>query len=350
MTPERIVRDMCALLLLLTVLMGAPLEAQERPPILDMHLHALPADAQGPPPLGMCTPLGQMPAWDSRQPWGQVFIGVFKQPTCEDPVWSPETDEEVMMRTLDVMERLNVIGVVSGPPPVQARWMEAAPERLIPGLILNIASPDAPTVEQLRSMVENGEVAVIGEVTNQYAGIEPDDERMAPYWALAEELDIPIGIHIGFGPPGSPYLGFENYRARMHSPLAMEEVLVRHPNLRVYLMHAGYPHLDDLLSLLYVHPQVHVDVGVIAYTQPRPAFYRFLKGVADANFTHRVLFGSDQMVWPETIERAVDVIREAPFLDEQQKRAILYENAARFLRIDDEERARHRRMGGARGS
>jgi predicted TIM-barrel fold metal-dependent hydrolase len=29
----------------------------------------------------------------------------------------------------------------------------------------------------------------------------------------------------------------------------MEEVLVKHPRLRVNLMHAGYPLLDDLLAL-----------------------------------------------------------------------------------------------------
>lgn len=40
------------------------------------------------------------------------------------------------------------------------------------------------------------------------------------------------------------------------------------------------------------------------------------------------------MVWPETLERAIQVIEEAPFLDEVQKRAILYDNAARFLRLD----------------
>jgi predicted TIM-barrel fold metal-dependent hydrolase len=38
----------------------------------------------------------------------------------------------------------------------------------------------------------------------------------------------------------------------------MEEVLVRHPRLRVYLMHAGYPMLDDLLAVMYAHPQVYV--------------------------------------------------------------------------------------------
>ena len=110
---------------------------------------------------------------------------------------------------------------------------------------------------------------MLGEVTNQYAGILPDDPRMEPYWALAEELDLPVGIHIGTGPPGAIYLGAAGYRARMHSALTIEEVLVKHPKLRVYVMHAGYPMIDDLLAVLYAHPQVYVDVGIIVYDQPR---------------------------------------------------------------------------------
>jgi len=68
--------------------------------------------------------------------------------------------------------------------------------------------------------------------------------------ALAEELDIPVGIHIGGGGPGEVYLGNEKFRARLQSALTLEEVLVRHPKLHVYIMHAGYPMLDDLLALL----------------------------------------------------------------------------------------------------
>lgn len=130
-------------------------------------------------------------------------------------------------------------------------------------------------------------------------------------------------------------MGFDEYRARLHSPLGLEEVLLEHPDLRVYVMHAGWPMLDDMLAVLYAHPQVHVGIGVIVYSRPRADFYRYLQAIVDAGFIDRVLFGSDQMVWPETLERAIQVIEEAPFLDEAQKRAILYENAKRFLRLQD---------------
>lgn len=326
--------------MLFSILCAMPLRAQPRPPIIDMHLHALGADDQGPPPMGMCTPM-EFPPWDPPDPFGETFMQLFKDPACDDPVWSPTTDEELMSRTLDVLKRLNVIGVLSGSAERVTTWQTQAPDRLIPGLLFNIAAPEAPTPEDLRGRIERGELEVIGEVTNQYAGIAPTDERMEPYWALAEELDVPVGIHVGTGPPGVIYLGAEGYRARLHSPLTMEEVLVRHPGLRVYLMHAGYPMLDDLLALMYAHPQVYVDVGVIVYTQPREAFYRYLRGIMEMGFGKRVMFGSDQMVWPETIERAVAVIEEAPFLSGEQKRDILYNNAARFLRLSDEEIARH---------
>ena len=46
---------------------------------------------------------------------------------------------------------------------------------------------------------------------------------------------------------------------------------------------------------------------------PRAAFYRYLRGIVEAGFGNRVMFGSDQMVWPGVIERSIAVIEEAPF-------------------------------------
>ena len=127
--------------------------------------------------------------------------------------------------------------------------------------------------------VEAERVEVLAEVTNQYSGVAPDDPRMEPYWEMAEALDIPVGIHIGPGPPGVFHLGSEGYRARLHSALTLEPVLVRHPKLRVYIMHAGFPMIDDLLALLYAHPQVYVGVGVIVFT--RPDFDGYLQRIVD---------------------------------------------------------------------
>lgn len=327
---------------LLIFFLSVVANGQERLPIIDVHLHALPANSEGPPPLAMCTPMPPL-HWDPATPYGEVFMATLKNPPCDDPVWSPETDAEVRAQTLQVMNQRNVFGVLSGTPERIAEWMDAAPGRFYPGLGFRL-TPNAPSPDALRQLHEEGRLEVLAEVTNQYLGIAPDDERMEPYWELAEELDIPVGIHVGNGPPGVAYLGADGYRARLHSALTMEEVLVRHPRLRVYLMHAGYPMIDDLLALMYAHPQVYVGTGVIVYTQPRPAFYRYLQRIIEAGYGKRVMFGSDQMVWPGTIDRSIRVIEEAPFLSNEQKRNILYNNAARFLRLSKDEVARHHDM------
>jgi len=310
-------------------------------PVIDVHMHALAANDQGPPPMGMCTPIKEFPAWDQRKNYTDIFMDRFRHPSCKDPVWSPTSDEALMRETIAAMKRRNIYGVLSGTPERVALWRRSAPGRFWAGITWSL--PDNVSPERIEQLHKSGALDVFGEWGTQYDGIEPSDPRLEPYWALAERLDIPVQIHVGTGPFGVIYMGSGGYRARMHSALTMEEVLVRHPRLRVYLAHAGYPMIDDLLALLYAHPQVYVDTGVIVFTQPRPAFYRYLQRIVEAGFGNRVMFGSDQMVWPGVIERSIKVIEDAPFLTARQKRDILYNNAARFLRLPPEEIAREKK-------
>ncbi len=325
---------------LLVMMVCTPFHTQGQLPVIDMHLHAMGADANGPPPLALCMSVQEHAVYDQRRSWGGIFIESQKEPPCTDPIWSPLTDEALMNETIAALERRNIYGVLSGTPERVRQWMDAAPDRFFPGFQFRFGRDDIQP-EELGRLFSEGEFAVLGEVTNQYLGISPSDPRFEPYLAVAEELDIPVGIHVGIGPPGTPYLGLDHFRASLHSPLTLEEALVRHPRLRIYLMHAGWPMLDDLLAVLWTHPQVHVDVGAIIFALPEAEFYRYLRRIVEAGFGKRVMFGSDQMVWPGVIERAIAVIERAPFLSEEQKRDILYNNAARFLRLSDEEIARH---------
>ncbi len=326
------------------LLLGASAVARE--PIIDVHMHASAADEQGPPPLAMCTPMNPMPTWDQKSSWPDALVEYFKHPKCKDPIWSPTSDEEIMRKSLAIMERRNIIAVVNDRGKRVAAWRKLAPERVLPGINPDDAEfGDAKMIEaDFAALKKAGDVAVIGEIGTQYGGIAPDSPKLEPLWTAAEALDLPVSIHVGPGPPGTAYLPGMGYRAKMSSPLLLEDVLVRHPKLRLNLMHAGYPMLDDTLALLYAHPQVYVDVGVIVYTQPRAAFYRYLGALVDAGFGQRVMFGSDQMIWPEAIERSIEVIEQASFLSANQKRDILYNNAARFLRLDAKTIARHKAM------
>lgn len=307
-------------------------------PIIDMHMHALKADAQGPPPVTFCLPRTEMMIWDPSTNYTESFAKWINGKDCKQAIVSPTTGEEIMKRTLAIMKKHNMYGMLSGSE--TEKWLAVAPERFIPGLMFDL-NKRTPSVDSFRIIFEKGFFKVLGEVGIQYDGYSPSDSLFDPYLKVAEQLDIPLAIHIGTGPPGSPYLGYKNYRARLHSPLLLEEALIKHPKLRVSIMHAGWPMLDDLLAVLWTHPQVYVDLGIICYALPRKEFHRYLQRIAEAGFGKRIMFGSDQMVWPEAIEYAIQSIESASFLSPLQKRDIFYNNAARFLRFSKEEIDRH---------
>lgn len=276
-------------------------------PIIDMHLHAY-------------------EAWE---------------PELIDSVWiplqfaMPKTDEELMRQSLAEMQRLNImLAVTSGTASQVAQWRKADPRRVLPAIQFNrIPADPTALLDSLRALHAAGELMVMGELGIQYSGLSPSDPVFEPFLALAEELDIPVAIHMGPGPRGRALMPPHTFRSRLSSPLNLEDALVRHPNLRVYVMHAGWPFADDMVAMLHAFPNLYVDVGVINWYIPRAEFHSYLKRLVDAGYGDRIMFGSDQMNWPGAIEAAIEGIESAEFLTLKQKRDIFFNNAARFLRL-----------------
>lgn len=63
-------------------------------------------------------------------------------------------------------------------------------------------------------------------------------------------------------------------------------------------------------------------------------FDRMLDEAVQSVGSDRILFGSDQMVWPQMITPAMKAIRDAPFLSDQDKKNILGEIARRLLNLE----------------
>ena len=328
-------------LVIALLLVSLDARAQQRLPILDVHLHASAADENGPPPRGLCVPvLTQVPALDPSRTWREVWTASLKNPPCPDPIWSAMTDEEVMQQTVAIVQRRNIIGVLSGTPERVRRWSLAAPGRFIPSVQFQLG-PDVISPGSLRRLFESGSFAVLGEVENQYVGIAPDDARMKPVLGTRREARRPGRHSHGRRPARSTLSRFPEVPRRLTSPFLLEDVLIRHPRLRVSVMHYASPLIDEMIAMLGAYPQLYVDIGGIQWFYPRPYFYEQLRRLIDAGFGKRVMFGSDQMNWPGMIERAIAIVEEAPFLSGEQKRDIFYNNAARFLRLSEKEIAKH---------
>lgn len=294
------------------------------PPIIDMHMHAKDApDA----PRPLCIPVS-------------VF-GVV-DPKCANPLEAPLRNEDLVRATVEVLNRRNIIGVLGGTElETIERFIQAAPLRLIPAYDLDFGDEGRLSFESIREQIKAGKFKVVAEVLAQYAGVAPNDKEMEPLWELAEELDIPVGLHLGEGYPGAPYIGDPKYRVRLGNPLLLEEVLARHPKLRIYIMHYGSPMVDEMIGIMYTYPNVYIDIGGNTWPYPKEYFYSQLKKFIDAGFGKRIMFGSDQMYWPGLIEKSIEILDGAPFLTAEQKRDIFYNNAAVFLRFSKEEIRKH---------
>ena len=200
------------------------------------------------------------------------------------------------------------------------------------------SATELPEVTWLTGELKAGRIKAFSELSPQYLGMSPADPRMEPYWQLAEQFDVPVGIHMGPGPPGIAYdaspVPFKSpaYRMSMSDPLLLEEVLLRHRRLRLFVMHAGWPQLERMIALMYAHPNVYADVAGLQspMIMPRAAYYRHLRGLVDAGFGKRIMFGSD---FPDQAAAGIDAVGEADFLSAEQKADILCNNAARFLRL-----------------
>ena len=258
---------------------------------------------------------------------------------------SPRTAGDHMARSLAIMKDRNVVlGIVSGPSVAAVEpWDAAAPDRILKGI--SVEDPlEFMKPQDLDRLFREKKLDVFGEIAAQYAGYSPSDPAFDAYWAVAAKHGVPVGIHTGGAPPRTPYTCCPKFRLKLGDPLLLEDLLVNHPKLKVYVMHAGGFFPQNALMLMTMYPHVYVDIGALSWTPIAGDLLEpFLEEAKRRRLLDRVMFGSDQMLWPEGIALAIDRVNRLGFLTVEEKQHIFYDNAAKFLGLTAEEVARHHR-------
>ncbi len=304
------------LLVLALVALPVPVGAQEASPydgpIIDMHLHAYTTDTYwGPAPHPVT---GRM---------------------------APASAEAHRQATLEAMDQHDIVlGAVSGDVLEAAEVLaERTPNRFLVGIEVEDPEEDLD-VESFLDWVRDGRLEIFAEVGAQYGGFSPSDPAFEAYWSLAEEHGIPAGIHTGESFPGTPYDECcPDFRVRLGDPLLLEDMLVAHPDLKVMVMHAGGFYWRRTFQLMQMYPQVYAELGVLAHAPglvKAGVLEAFVREAKKLGMLDRVMFGSDQMIWPEAIGITVEAVQKLDFLTLEEKAAIFYDNAARFLGLDEE--------------
>lgn len=158
----------------------------------------------------------------------------------------------------------------------------------------------------------------------------PDDRDVYPLYDAIEEAGTIALFHSGQTGVGAGRPGGGGIRLKYANPLAVDDVAVDFPELRIVLAHPSFPWQDEALSVALHKPHVHID---LSGWSPK-YFPANLVQYSRTLLKRKVLFGTDYPVL--TAERWISDFRRHEF-DEATTRLIMRENAARLLGLEGSE-------------
>lgn len=257
------------------------------------------------------------------------------KPFPSNGIASPATVEEHQKEIIGFMDQHNIKYAVLSASLDALDNYAALDKRFIPAIQDQDSLIGITTFEEL---VKEGKIKIFGEIMAVYKGLSLSDPVYEPYLAICEKYDIPVAVHTGTSHPGLANTCCPEYRIETGNPIeVVEEALIRHPKLRVYLMHAGTEHYQEALMLMYQFQGLYVDIAGLLWIDNFTKYYavEFLKAAKGTKMIDRVMFGSDQMVWPGAIQKSIEFLNSLDFLTKEDKRKIFYSNAKTFLNIQD---------------
>lgn len=249
---------------------------------------------------------------------------------------SPANLQAYFDDTYGLFRKYNVKAVVSSTPELVEKWRaQDEDNRIIPALVMFSPTSWEMTPERFETLVKSGKIKVFGEIAPYYTGGTICDAGWKPYFRVCEKYDVPVAVHTGGGLPGKKNTWREKARLRFGDPYLIEDALVEYPNLRINMCHSGSEYHEQALALMSLYPQVYCDLGALVDFGPQSQRLcrTFLTKAKNDGLLDRVMFGSDVFLWPHHLEVGLKYLDSLEFLAEKEKRDILYNNAARFLRL-----------------
>lgn len=184
----------------------------------------------------------------------------------------------------------------TGHPPIDNRYIaeRAArhPDVLIPFASIDPARGKA-ALEEARILVEDHGVRGFKFHPNLQSFF-PHDAAAYPLYERIQELGVPALFHTGQSGIGAGMPGSGGIRLKYSNPLALDDVAVDFPELRIIMAHPSFPWQDEALAVAARHNHVYID---LSGWSPK-YFPANLVQYANTLLQDKVLFGSDFPLLP----------------------------------------------------
>ena len=261
--------------------------------------------------------------------------GVGGMKTYGEPHKPALLDERVFNDTLAQMDQLNIrYAVLSGPNNATVEWCRRVPGRFIPSWSPSVDASDPEEEAVLfTEAIENRGFRGLGELVMQAGGLAPNNERFFPLYRICQERRLPVFFHTGLNGPDWPRY-WPSFRVSLCNPLLLEDVIAAFPDLVIVMDHLSYPFTEQAIYMVFAHSNVYLDVATVNWCIGPAGFHRLLRQVVETVGADKILFGSDQMEFPQMIPVGVSAIHKASFLSEEDRRKILGDNARKLLGIN----------------
>tara|TARA_E500000331_G_scaffold209159_1_gene200539 strand:+ start:63 stop:935 length:873 start_codon:yes stop_codon:yes gene_type:complete len=150
----------------------------------------------------------------------------------------------------------------------------------------------------------------------------PDAAKYYPFYAKCCELDVPIQMQVGHCLVYNPHRRLPS----VGHPICLDRIAMDFPDLKLVGIHIGYPWYEEMISVAWKHPNVHIGLDAYAPKHWPEATKHYMNSFGQ----DKVMFGTD---WPVVDpERAMDDVQDIEWKP-KAKRKVLRDNALNLYNL-----------------
>lgn len=173
-----------------------------------------------------------------------------------------------------------------------------------------------------------------------HSGFYPNDPRLDRVYEICVKRNVPVFFHTGIK-------ALMSQRIKFNNPIYIDDVASQFPDLKIVMLHGGYPWTKEFLTVLYSNPNTWADISFMDYIEK--TFFedglveKTIKALVNLVGPKRIFWGSEGPFLnlpmfgkhgPEYIKQSQDyLVNRFDFLTAEDKKNILGINVSELLNL-----------------